>query len=236
MHPVNDELGVLVAKDKSGRLVFAGTAWREAIIHRYGVPHTTVLLVVIVEGPGGEPLLVVHRRPPDKSVAPGLRDLNGGHVVFSMAYFAGRPFESQYDLEKAILDTSLIELAQEIQTTPAHEFRAGDLYQFREAGAFECDTATATGRNVELSTCMMALAPRGELRVFETAADGSGCELASECLPLPALLTQFREHRNDFADGATRILAALCADAGLKDTFCDLAGKMIGTARVQRSI
>src|SRR6185437_13753299 len=99
------EFNVLVGPTQNGGLEFIGAA-EAASAHRYGLPHTTVLLVPVVQMADGEIRLILHQRSPYKRTSPDKLDFNGGHITFSEQYFIGTPWESAYDLEKATLDAA----------------------------------------------------------------------------------------------------------------------------------
>jgi len=177
-----DELGVIVEKTTAGDLVFAGTAWSTAIIHRYGLLHTTVLLVSVAAGDGSEPVFVIHRRSPRKRTSPNALDFNGGHLTFSVDYIGGSPFDSAYDLPTAVYDTALREAREEIHLTPPYVLRQDDIYPFQKIGFFDCDTETPTGRNREASSCFLVRLPPGhEYHMSDTDPDGVDRVLKHEC-------------------------------------------------------
>ena len=77
-HPL--QTAFLNCPDKPFRV--RGTARSRSVIHRYGVPHGTVLLGGVVQSDArvDEPQFVVHRRSLAKLTSPNAFDFNGGHM------------------------------------------------------------------------------------------------------------------------------------------------------------
>jgi hypothetical protein len=225
-----NEYNVLVGMDPDGNLVFSGAA-DAASTHLYGMPHTTVLLVPVVQIADGEPCLILHQRSQYKRTSPGKLDFNGGHLVFSDGYFAGKAWESAYDLERATLDAAVREGNEEIRFTPHFRIRPETLIRFGGLGAFDCRTETAAGPNVEFSTCFLVPVPSQlGVRIFDTDPMGER-ELTLSKHTLAELLDRFRGEQDLFADGAGRILSAL---AGSQERANDFRKLMVQAGHLSR--
>jgi 8-oxo-dGTP pyrophosphatase MutT (NUDIX family) len=217
-----NEYSVLVSRDSSGDLRFPGTA-ESAAAHRWGMPHTTVLLVPAVYSATEVTHLVLHRRSAHKRTSPNRLDFCGGHVTFSERYFTGEPWKSIYDLEKATADAACREANEEIRCgEPPVAIDPKALRRVGTLGFFDCRTETHSGPNVEYSTCYIVAVPTtGPVRIFDTDLRGER-ELAAELLTLEETLERFRTAAEEFADGAKRILANLAGDPALRLTFQEL--------------
>lgn len=212
------EFNVLVTRDQDGNLEFIGAA-EAARTHRYGMPHTTVLLVPVVQEANAEARLILHQRSPYKRTSPDKQDFNGGHLTFSSCYFNGTPWESSYDLARATEDAACREGNEEIRFTPLFRIKPETLLRLGGLGFFECRTETASGPNVEFSTCFLVPVPSClAVRVFDTDPMGER-ELALHGYTLAELLGMYRTQSDLFADGAGRILSALTGSEELIRTF-----------------
>jgi hypothetical protein len=212
------EFNVLVSVDTDDNLDFIGVA-EAANTHHYGMPHTTVLLIPVVKLSNGQPGLILHQRSPYKRTSPGKLDFNGGHVTFSESCFTGTPWQSPYDLESATWDAALREANEELQFTPPFRLERERLTLFGRLGSFRCHTETATGPNIEFSTCFIVSMPfLSALDVFDTDPLGER-ELPLETLTLVEVLERFRKDRSQFADGAERVLTQLANSRGSRSEF-----------------
>jgi 8-oxo-dGTP pyrophosphatase MutT (NUDIX family) len=215
------EFNVLAVRRQNGDLEFIGAA-EAASAHRYGMPHTTVLLVPVVQMDDGKNRLILHQRSPNKRTSPGKLDFNGGHITFSEQYFVGTPWESAYDLENATLDAACREANEEIRLSTPFNIKPETLLRFRGLGYFDCRTETPTGPNVEYSTCYLVAVPSSrDLHIFDTDPAGER-ELPLSRHPLNEILDTYRRQQDLFADGAGRILSALIRNEELASDFCAL--------------
>lgn len=186
------------------------------VVHDRGLPHATVLILPVL---GSSEDAVVQKRPQGKSYA-GCRDFFGGHACTTNRLTAAR-----LSLQAVCDETVLREANEELRLRGPDglpfQLNLHDMGQFLRqidvAGAFPC----ASPHNVEYSTLYVLRIP--DRYTFQAMDDINGqfVSLPWEQLPLPAVIEDFQQYPDRYADGASRVLARLCSEPEILHTVVD---------------
>ncbi len=196
-------------------LRIAGAVERK-FAHQFGIPHLTVLLIVVRTV---DAKLAVYVRSAKQSFA-GSTDIFGGHCAADSAtcLTSGTPA-----LESLIRETAMREANEELRMSKTngtsivfdtenaeHTFR-----QVGEFGQFTVDTP----QNVERSTLFLVKLSEGISINPCDEIDGEVIPVQVEWLSLDELLADYQQQRRPFADGAGRVLKLANDDAQFRRTI-----------------
>lgn len=195
------------------------------VAHALGISHTSVLLVPVTwVDEQKEPVIFVHKRSSFKSTCPDTWDFCGGHLSFEDWHcrYLQSSLSGAHLIEQVAEHTAVREANEELKCDPVFEFRTKHIHRFRSVGYFECDNKHKRGHNVEFSTAFVVSVPEDRtVAVWDTDREGER-QLEVKRFTLNALLSDFKNKKESFADGAGRILEKLLENSNLKAEFADL--------------
>jgi hypothetical protein len=208
---------LLVLNERTdGRLpAICGFATRD-FVHRNSLRHLTVQLIpVLLDRARNELIVVLHRRSALKTTGGKKLDICGGHVTYDPSLFPRHRWESCNLLKAALLRTALQEAREEIKCKPSMIFTKKHLIPFGELCEFECNSKRTDGTyNREYSSVYLVGVPdNSEIFIWDSDRRGER-KLKHVCLTLQELLNIYKENRDDFADGVTRVLDSVIASPG----------------------
>lgn len=202
---MSQEIMVVIEKRSDGSFRIDGCATGN-LVHRLGLLHTTVLLIPVTGDK--EPMLLLHKRSPDRWISPGLWDVCGGHMAFDEKYFMDEKWKSDYNWEQAALDTAIREANEEIAFEPTFIFSSFHVQRFKPFGYFECRTTVSpTKQNNECSTAYFVLVPKYRtVTICDDDPKGDIRQLEVKKFTVSELFDSFKNEPGLFADGIWRIL------------------------------
>lgn len=183
-------------------LRIAGAVERK-FAHQFGIPHLTVLLIVVRTV---DAKVAVYVRSAKQSFA-GSIDIFGGHCAVDSATW---PISGIPAPESLIRETAIREANEELRMTKADgtnvafDTESAD-HSFRRVGEFG-QFAVDTLKNVERSTLFLVGLSEGASINPCDEIDGEVISVRVEWLSLDKLIADYQQQRRPFADGAARVL------------------------------
>lgn len=200
MKPPLDELLFAVELNRKNRLN-AGGVVTYSFAHKYGVMHTTVLIVLIHRG---SRTITLMQRPHSKRLYPGCWDITGGHVTADL-----RAIGSPEKLEQVIDRTAVAEASEEAKVSVDGApvmIDESSIVRFSDYGELFAESPL----NVERSTgyCLF-LDERSRVVCADENENGQHETLNQRQVILPELKAEYGRNPDSFADGAGRLLERL---------------------------
>lgn len=186
-------------------LSVCGFVRRDIVHSNLRIPHISVNIVPIIRGTENT---IIHKRSHKRKIDPLKYDFNGGHVTYE-------PALSSYPKALELLNdkTALRETREEIAVSNdgrPYVFSSKDLIRFTKVGELTTGFDDKNSINVGYMTGYILFLPSdSKIIISDENEDCSIEELSYKEIPIPELVSLFKNKPQDFAAGATAILNEL---------------------------